>query len=362
MDYILHVDRHLRKLEEPNPVSGRFAEIVLDSDLQCPLLTEEKLCGIHLNRGPEYLSNLCLTYPRVTNVVNDFYERSAALSCPEAARHALLDPEGLLLEETLDTIEEDRWHFSRISTGHTKPRYKYFQDLQAWVMKLIKNRAYSLTDRMLMLGLFCERLEKLYHSNRVEEIPRLIESFSLEINKSTLWDEISTLPSSIADRLQLLRKLIDMRLFAGCTHRQYLQYIMESLKGIHYTRENLTEEGMEAYRNAYRTYYEPFMLRNPHILENYLLNFIFKGLFPSQKNIYKEYFTITLQFALLQMQLVGLMSSLQDAFSEKHIIKLVYTSSRTFEHAPSQLKEMVKWLDEHAGVHMSTASLLLKDS
>jgi lysine-N-methylase len=361
MDHILHVDHHLRKLEEPNPISGRFAEIVLDSNLLCPLLSKEKLCSIHLNHGPEYLSNLCLTYPRVTNVVNDRYERSAALSCPEAARQALLDPNGLMLEEMLDTIEEDRWHFTRISTDHTKPRYKYFLDLQAWVMKLVKNRAYTLTERMLILGLFCERLEKLYHSKTGEEIPGLIAYFNLETNKNAILDEFSILPSSADERLRLLRRLIDMRLFAGCTHRQYLQFVMESLKGIHYTRENMTEESMEAYRNAYFTYYEPFMARNPHILENYLLNLIFKSVFPSQKHIYKEYFTMTLQYALLQMQLVGLMASLQNNFSEKHVIKLVYTSSRTFEHAPSQLKEMVKWLDEHVGIQRSTASLLLKD-
>ncbi|MFP3632204.1 flagellin lysine-N-methylase, partial [Burkholderia sp. SIMBA_045] len=79
---------------------------VMKSDLSCPFLNEEKLCSIQLKLGEDFLSHTCKTYPRVTQTVDDVVELSATLSCPEAARLALLNPNKMQFnrnEEARDT-------------------------------------------------------------------------------------------------------------------------------------------------------------------------------------------------------------------------------------------------------------------
>ncbi|MGE5662662.1 MAG: flagellin lysine-N-methylase, partial [Ignavibacteriales bacterium] len=77
-----------------NPTERSFAKMQLRSDSSCPFLSSEKLCGIQLNLGESYLSDVCFTYPRVYNHINGVLEKSAVISCPEIARLVLLNPKG----------------------------------------------------------------------------------------------------------------------------------------------------------------------------------------------------------------------------------------------------------------------------
>jgi len=56
---------------------------------ECPLL-DEQLCAVHKELGEYQLSNSCFSYPR--NVLNSggIVQQTLTLSCPQAARLALL--------------------------------------------------------------------------------------------------------------------------------------------------------------------------------------------------------------------------------------------------------------------------------
>jgi lysine-N-methylase len=56
------------------------------------------LCAIHAKLGEEYLAPTCATYPRKINEIDGAQEMSVALSCPAAARLALLNPKGIEFE------------------------------------------------------------------------------------------------------------------------------------------------------------------------------------------------------------------------------------------------------------------------
>ena len=91
-----------------------YARIALTSE-GC-LFLKEQLCSIHRTLGEAYLSNMCATYPRILNVVDDVLERSLDLACPEAARIVLTNP---------SPMEFDRkwaWHMAR-----TPPSIRLFK-------------------------------------------------------------------------------------------------------------------------------------------------------------------------------------------------------------------------------------------
>src|SRR5277367_1574118 len=77
--------------DDPNP--AHFARIGMLPSLVCPILTEDKLCRIHAELGEEFLCKTCATYPRIVSSIDNLEEKALSLSCPEAARLVLLDPE-----------------------------------------------------------------------------------------------------------------------------------------------------------------------------------------------------------------------------------------------------------------------------
>jgi lysine-N-methylase len=61
---------------------------------ECPFM-EEKLCGIQKTLGEDKLSDTCATYPRNNRLLGGQHEQSLTLSCPEAARLALLQADAM---------------------------------------------------------------------------------------------------------------------------------------------------------------------------------------------------------------------------------------------------------------------------
>src|SRR6185437_14705741 len=83
-----------KKVKKKNLDEGpeNFASMELDSNMKCSFLSEQNLCRIQQKFGESYLSNVCSTYPRTSNLVNNILETSATMSCPEIARLAFLNP------------------------------------------------------------------------------------------------------------------------------------------------------------------------------------------------------------------------------------------------------------------------------
>jgi hypothetical protein len=68
-----------------------YARVKMSSVNQaCPML-EDSLCAIQKELGEDKLSHTCSTFPRLSHKTGDFYQQSLTLSCPEAARLALLE-------------------------------------------------------------------------------------------------------------------------------------------------------------------------------------------------------------------------------------------------------------------------------
>ncbi|NOU92239.1 lysine-N-methylase [Paenibacillus sp. LMG 31456] len=353
--------RHL-KVIEPSPSSQQFAEIQLNENLLCPLLNENKLCSIHLQFGEEHLSNICVTYPRVSNRVNGIYQKSATLSCPEAARLALLNPNGILFEEIQEVVEENRWDAIHIDTRQpSKQRHKYFLELQTITFEVLQNRTYALQERLLILSLLIEELQDCIGVGNAEEIPSVIASFREQIAAGTISERFAGLPISIADQMQLVRKSIDMRLFAGVDHKRYLQCIMESLDGLKYAGDTINDESIGAYQSAYQTYYQPFMTEHEYILENYLINNMFKGMFPSRKDFFEEYMMYIVHYALIKFHIIGMMNYYKEAFNVNHILKLIQSFSRNFEHAPNYVRQFLKWMKDNGQMNLNTAAILIQN-
>ncbi|WP_424767737.1 flagellin lysine-N-methylase [Paenibacillus sp. sgz302251] len=354
--------QHIKKLTSKR-CQENYAEIMLNKDSYCPLLNQDRLCSIHAQKGEEHLSNLCVTYPRVSNVVNGAYERSATVSCPEAARLVLLNPEGIRFEK-LDESEDER-HLVMTTMSTTEEtvlkQQLHFLELRAFTIKLLQNRSFSLNQRILFLGMFLSHLKERLETEDPKNIPLFISSFERDIQDGSIVHRLPQFPRSSGKRLQILRKLIDMRLFAGVKDQRYLQCLLEALDGIRFTGESLTEETLELYCQFNQSLFAPFMLQHGYILENFLVNYVFKNLFPSKRDMFEEYVLLVLHFSLIKLHLIGMMGYHKTSFSIDHVVKVIQSYSRTVEHAADELRRFLTYFNEKEYSNLETMSNLVMD-
>ena len=72
-----------------------YGKVKLKKDKRCPFLDDNNLCIIFSKLDESYLSNVCTSFPRIINKINNIYEMSLDVSCPEAAKIILSKEDGL---------------------------------------------------------------------------------------------------------------------------------------------------------------------------------------------------------------------------------------------------------------------------
>ncbi|MFB0830087.1 lysine-N-methylase [Brevibacillus laterosporus] len=359
------IDRNIKRVRS-KASTGNYAKIMMDSSNSCVFLNEQKLCSIQLKKGEDYLCNTCKTYPRTWNNVNDVVERAATISCPEIARLALLNPEGIGFQEQLESVEVGLHFAGHIDTSkHIKGKklQKYFWELRIFTIQVLQYRQYKFEDRLLFLGLFFQKVQEYVNNSEVDQVLQLIGSYTNMLQSGTIDQMFADVPVNHTIQMKLLKKLTDQRFIEGGVHGRYIECYTECLLGLEHF-EGMEEEGtLSRYIDAYENYYQPFMKNHEYILENYLVNHVFSKLFPTalDKDIFEEYVMLVIRYALIKLQLIGMARHHKTAFSTDHVVKLIQSFGRAVEHNQSYLTKMKGLLEENGFTTMGYMSILIKN-
>ncbi|MDD9149659.1 MULTISPECIES: flagellin lysine-N-methylase [unclassified Sporolactobacillus] len=357
-------------------VEGDFAEVIL-SENTCPFLNDKKLCRIQEAYGERYLSVTCGIFPRNYNLVNGKLELSLDLSCPHAARLALLDP--LPMQLSLSDIKKD----SRISkiptikssdTDYPNQVYPYFEEGRAFVLALLQNRNYCFEDRLVILGRFCNDLN-LKHDRPKDEMIQLIYEYTRLVTNFGFNQFIDSIPKQPASMLKTLMILLEYRLKTGVPGQRFSECIDQCKQGLHFTMEMSDHVLHETFATIKTGCYDPFMAQHEYIFENYFVNYCFKTLFPfgKQKSIYKkdifvvpetmftEYMLLTLHYALIKNLLVGMAGYYRDQFGTQQVLTLIQSFDKNIGHDAAYLQRLLQFFDENKIFNVACAAMLIKN-
>lgn len=178
------------------PSKLNYAKIKTNKDSICPFLTAEKLCNIQLHLGEDYLSNTCALYPRAINKVNGVLEISATVSCPEAARLALFNPEPMEFDQQLE-VQNRFFLNTEIDTNKlviSNRLQRYFWELRVFTIQTLQNRHYKLWERLIILGLFYQRLEEYVKKERTEKFQAWLLDIPCWFKRMPLRNRLPTFP------------------------------------------------------------------------------------------------------------------------------------------------------------------------
>lgn len=149
----------MRRVKEADFKSDEiYARFLMGQNNCCNMLTEDKWCQIQKELGEEALSVTCASYPRNLNKLDQIYELSARVSCPEVARLALLEPKGIDFEE-LDFELSEALPFYKTQHTSSTALGQYFWSIRMLGIEIIQNRTLSVSDRIVSLGVFVHALQ-----------------------------------------------------------------------------------------------------------------------------------------------------------------------------------------------------------
>jgi lysine-N-methylase len=353
-----------------------FAQIRMDGQNQCPLLTEERLCRIHAGLGEGFLPRICATYPRVANEIDGCEETALALSCPEAARLVLLDPKLLtpvrLAPDRLAAVGPVRYAPAEAAAGGGLPSLlSWFWPIRQVALALVADRAYPLWQRLFLLGVFCRRLDAIASGELQKSIPAFLADFEATLSNRSLLTAMETLPRDCAAQLDVVLRLAGMLLHRSNVRPRFVECIQAFTAGIGNGPDATLESLTAHYAQAHDRYFEPFLRRHPHVLENHLANAILRCRFPFGRegapaetplSMARECALLTAQFALVRGLLIGVAGFHGEAFSAAHVVHTVQAASKHFEHHPEFSRLAYELLVESRMDGARGLAILLRDA
>ena len=366
------MDRAVLPRTVPNGKSApaaAYAQMTLTRENACPFLTNERLCAIQKRLGAEALSRTCAVYPRILNRVDGVVETSLSLSCPEAARLALLNPEpmGFIVPPDPGALPMPTATLDTDSPDHPGKPYRHFGAVRTFILSLLQNRDYWLWERLVILGMFCDQLNQIADNT---DVLTVIASFTEHIGAGLFRDALASVTAQPQAQMQFLIKSFDHRLASDATGARFVDCYWEFREGIGYTPDATDEAAAHGYARASADYFKPFMDRHAHILENYVVNHVFKTLFPfgpqtslyfEQKSFYEEYVLLIVHYALVRSLLVGMAGCHGETFGAEHVMRGVQSFARTLEHDLPTLKSITGSLTEQGLDDLAFLAVLVKD-
>ncbi|WP_160686633.1 flagellin lysine-N-methylase [Clostridium sp. C2-6-12] len=344
--------------EKCNTLKTDYGQIKLDSDKICPFLNNENYCSLQTKLGEEYLSNVCTVFPRVINKIDDFYEMSLDVSCIEAARLILLKAEGINFSEEEISIGK---HFVTLeidtySKEVKDTNYKYMREIRGKSIEIIKNKNYSLSERLYVLGSFLENLrrELCYGYYNVKE-------FIHKYDMNSFSNDFKRNKENYMLQLSFYRQVLEKFNEYGEYYSDYFKTKMkEVFSGFRFYKGESLIENSELFIKAWDYCEENIFEKYSYIFENYLVNHMFKEFFPFSENdiVFDGYIMMLIRFSYIKFILVGQYIYNGEISIEK-IVRLIQALSKEIEHNDEYLKNILLYIKEYELDNKRFAEILL---
>lgn len=315
----------------------QYARMQFPADGRCPFLADDNLCDIQKQYGSEFLSETCARYPRSLVRFDGRMQKAFYLSCPEAARIVLLNPQ-LLPSDGVRYQQFLAEESSRKASSAADPL-----QLRAFALDLLQDETYPLWQRIFVLGIVCRRAHELTIAQQTAQIGSLLAQYATMLEQGSLRPHLDNIPARPGLQLDLVLQLIRLRFELEQPQDSFACCVGDLLQSIGYSPTAPLAEVAERYHQAYLHWYQPFAQRAPHFLQNYLINYLFRTGFPfvvvpdqlePSADPLTSYPLLALHYRFLQSLLIGAAARDRDSFSDAHAIRVVHVFARAVEHNP----------------------------
>ncbi|MCT4631621.1 MAG: flagellin lysine-N-methylase [Firmicutes bacterium] len=327
-----------------------YGQMILKYGKKCPFLNDEMMCDIQICHGEDYLSKVCNGYPRILNMVDKRAELSATISCPEVARMILTD------KNSLNEIEID-YDISRLilrNQVNTEDENlknhpaRYFNELREIALELIKNREYSFTDRVRLLGFLHNELLPLHAGGKLHDLPDAISSFRSKLSRGHLDGRLRKMKPDYNIQVKYFAENTVVLDNDSMTDSQSFGRLLKlAKKGLGIQDDTVSRKHKRIYAENMVEKVDTFFNENMHILENYIVNFMYSEMYPfsEEGDPYAGYTMLVIRIFLLKAVFAGLCASGKNLDID-YVIFVIQSFSKTLEHHKTYTSEFLYYMME----------------
>jgi lysine-N-methylase len=231
--------------------------------------------------------------------------------------------------------------------GQARDLTGFFWPVRGFVFELLRNREYALWQRLFLVGVFVRRLDEMSRED-AWGVADFLAGFSAAVKVGSLRASMETIGADLQLQLDLVLRLAGLPLPRSHVGVRFLEVVEEFKKGIGNGPAATMQSLIGCYARAYDGHYAPFFEERPHVLENLLVNAVYRTMFPYgakagkadwKAEMGREFALLSTQFALIKGLLIGVAGCYGEAFCEEHVVKTVQSASKHFEHHPQFLDE-----------------------
>lgn len=330
-----------------------------NGNAKCLFQDEQGWCEIHKEMGAEALCNTCLVYPRVTNQFfpkdykkdwTVFIHQSFYLGC-EAVVEQLLDtttPIELITEKRQPLSNEFKKQFPLITDTLSAEKRSLFDNyyyLLSIAIAILQNRELCFEDRLVLLGLYCQKLTEIEQNNTQSAVVEQIEEFIAGIDEKSFAETFNDIPPQINLKKQV-------KFLAVSSFIPALQ-VQENFFGDSFERIRRNFAGDELVINkvnikdsdyiCFKGNYTEFMADKQHFLENIFVTMVLSKNLPfnSQYTPFEGFQQLSALYMTLRFYIMYYLGA-EKAMTKTQLIDLISSWGRLDGNAPSRTKQSVE--------------------
>jgi lysine-N-methylase len=299
------LDQYVRRIRSQGSEKNYARMEMKPSTGECPMMVD-KLCSVQSAIGEDKLSNTCFTYPRFTQEVGGFKQQALTLSCPEAARLALLSENAFEFSPSEITVRPETLNKMLPMFGFSLDT---MNEVRFFCIRIIRTQELELWQRFAILGLFCESLSNNAKNKITKNTNQLMVSIEeiIAIGQSNaFFDSIKPHHDIQAVTFALLWLLKNESLSSQSSSQQFIRKAVALGLGADAETGSVNESTLiKKYQEG--VFLLPKALENaPYLLENYVLNEMFRECFPFSGNSpMTNYLKLVTRFGLVRFMLAA---------------------------------------------------------
>lgn len=307
-----------------------FGRMALEPGTAACTMLDNKMCSVQARLGESYLSNTCSQYPRVSREINGQYQQGLQLSCPEAARQALLAPDAFEFDQSPLALRPAV--VFTVANQHRLPA-AIVDELRIFALNLMRIEGVPLWQRLALLGVFCENLEQLLSNGEQHLVPNLPAQFSALIAEGAFMTELDAMwPDHAAQAVVFATLLAGKSFVTSSTAHMAVNANVAAGLGADRHGVVTAEQLISGYTHGVSRLPEALEAA-PHLLDHYVLNEMFTNLFPFDGDTpYTNYLQLIARFGVLRLMLAAQCNTdgpLPDAAA---MVATVQIHCRRFQH------------------------------
>lgn len=286
----------------------------------------------------------------------------------------LLDPNPMVFDEAEGPARDPRLAnlaILRTSNGDSTKPYAHFRSIRAFVIWLLQYRAYSLWKRLTMLASLCDQLQTMTETQ--DQIPAVLDAYRDGVERGLFEEALASHRPQPVKQLELVLELIVGRLRSDYTTPRLRACYQKFMDSMEWTAEMSMDTLGQRYASACAQYYEPFLRRNQHMLEHYLVSYVHRTLFPlgpqesargpsvhfTAKTIRDQCLLLLAYFGIIQTLLIGVAAFHKEEFGTAEAIQVIQSFTKAFEHSPSFPERALEVLPKKGVTSCVMLSILL---